>query len=1203
MISSFQTRKRPKRLTRLQAAMCANTRFDGSDHISFPRLRDGKIVFHEGDAPVESTGVQAPFSPPVTGARYILATHEPDFQSLYGFASDRPVSVARFEMLSLVVRNRLVRRLRRRNGAVECASNCEAQSTSDGDRSVEGAMMAEVPVSELNDLIAWASACISDPKNSGLSSAQIDGLKSGIQLYGCSIVPGNSEGRRDAQLALSNIKLPFSIRLICCEVACHIQANNLELSTLDLSGSALAGLDATNLICAGSLRLRRTAIFSPARLSGSRIGGVLDASDSVVMPIAPSSSTQALEADRGVLDLAEARVDNEIWLERARIWGGLNLRGMKAGRSLRLDDAVIVSPVGVLEKAAWKDPCYAVPGNETPGRQEEVRKRVLDGDFQIASEKLHNQNRPPGGAPLTEAGEIDPAFTDWLSEAAQLEIIPGACLHPATLRQLLSQNMRVRTSAIRADSVSVEGSIFARGAALSGRFRMRYAKIGGGVHLEGSTLRSSAPIGAWLDKLEPLEAASAKHLHLVREKTRAAAAQTEVPDDDDHAIDLQSINIGGDLSFGSISVQTFNDDLSREKSRLRAESMPAEFADEFEKIYRRDRQRCLLEGRIHLVRSQIRGSVKARRIIGCAIKVPIFPGNNPEEKKYNFVSGSHDAIERPGLFVYPGESVSIDRFSKDNAYENTLIEYLQTRLIRHRRTIEDVAQIDASGSVIGGDIDLRDSVNLMGLRVDGCRIGASVRLANNYGGNGISLDSEKNLESTSSITVKQRAIGFRGCISANHAEIHQDVLLVFDRRQGPTIKMEKCKIGGSLDIYPQYGSSDIPERPQKDDSQIFLGFDSYEEQHKQIKRNEKKMRMASRRLSPNAWAKYTQNWYIDLRESSSTSLCHPPEAWPSFGALSLSGYKYTRAAQMGPLGPHPFGAVSNGKFSFPPVIRLTSHVVVGTTLLGLTLPTLAQYAGMWTALGTFLFAYGIFGTLVETRFEPTLRSAKPMAIRYLSLQRPRRNRFRTSRDPYAPLDPYVMASKALREDGRNISADMVEAERLRLRAKIFSNRHHLLPKLGYAFLQITSGSGFNTKRAVFLLMGVVLSTAWTLHVVAPAPSRQIGEQPLFQAANMLPPLTDLNNYVGRNIENLKQASYRSIGEEPLFQAADMLLPFVDLDTDVAGKITKLKEASDDRSKFLEVVLMGLRIAAIALSVVLATALSLRARSAFERSRE
>ena len=102
---------------------------------------------------------------------------------------------------------------------------------------------------------------------------------------------------------------------------------------------------------------------------------------------------------------------------------------------------------------------------------------------------------------------------------------------------------------------------------------------------------------------------------------------------------------------------------------------------------------------------------------------------------------------------------------------------------------------------------------------------------------------------------------------------------------------------------------------------------------------------------------------------------------------------------------------------------------------------------------------------------------------------------------------------------------------------------------------------------------------------------------------MLPPLTDLNNYVGRNIENLKQASYRSIGEEPLFQAADMLLPFVDLDTDVAGKITKLKEASDDRSKFLEVVLMGLRIAAIALSVVLATALSLRARSAFERSRE
>jgi len=47
-------------------------------------------------------------------------------------------------------------------------------------------------------------------------------------------------------------------------------------------------------------------------------------------------------------------VDNEIRMQRAQIWGGITMRGLEAKRSIYINDAVIMSPLAVLEAMAFK---------------------------------------------------------------------------------------------------------------------------------------------------------------------------------------------------------------------------------------------------------------------------------------------------------------------------------------------------------------------------------------------------------------------------------------------------------------------------------------------------------------------------------------------------------------------------------------------------------------------------------------------------------------------------------------------------------------------------------------------------------------------------------------------------------------------------------------------------------------------------------
>jgi hypothetical protein len=97
-----------------------------------------------------------------------------------------------------------------------------------------------------------------------------------------------------------------------------------------------------------------------------------------------------------------------------------------------------------------------------------------------------------------------------------------------------------------------------------------------------------------------------------------------------------------------------------------------------------------------------------------------------------------------------------------------------------------------------------------------------------------------------------------------------------------------------------------------------------------------------------------------------------------------------------------------------------------------------------------------------------------MAITYLKLQAAAENRFRITPYPYRPLDPFVQAAMALRAEGRYISANLVEEERLRQRADMLSWRHHTLAKAGLRVADLVSCYGFRISRTILLFLSVVI---------------------------------------------------------------------------------------------------------------------------------
>jgi hypothetical protein len=331
-------------------------------------------------------------------------------------------------------------------------------------------------------------------------------------------------------LELVNANLPFSVRLIGCVIEGAVIADHCRLLTLDLSGTALRGLHATFLQASGNVRMRRTCSHGAVDMGGARIKGVLDASDSVISAYCEPPPVSAFAGDRGVLNLSLATVENEFRMNRARVYGGVAMKGAIIHRAMFMDRACLYSPLATLEKLAC---------------QHLERDASLEAGPALRA--LLTSER-------SDAGLAEQLHAD--DDLRKAEVFGAPCFAHAPERQgllyrLLAESTRARSSALRADGLTVMGGVFARGLRADGRVRLKYARINGGLHLEACRLRSQMASDSVLTALHQLDTdeRSDAFLRMARVSGERAHGR-EKGDDGDFALDVRDIRIESSLHMG-----------------------------------------------------------------------------------------------------------------------------------------------------------------------------------------------------------------------------------------------------------------------------------------------------------------------------------------------------------------------------------------------------------------------------------------------------------------------------------------------------------------------------------------------------------------------------------------------------------------------------------------------------------------------------
>lgn len=411
--------------------------------------------------------------------------------------------------------------------------------------------VAVVRRSELEAAVAKAAVLLADPAARGLTPQQRSNMRHGLQMYGVHIA-GDTDGDMTT-LRLANADLPFSLRFIACSFAMPLSLSSAGLVTLDLSGCAVPGIDATFLRLSGSLRLRWLYASAPLDFTGARIHGFLDGADMVLQPFGRHPAAQAVSPERAMLGLNQVQIDNEIRLQRAQIWGGITMRGLEAKRSLYMSDAVVLCPLAVLEALAKgatssqqfpsESDIYELPGTYQSGLDPDGKAEKRSRQH-IANWRDATWRRAWAFECLSATAGFDSGRNRWKDSA---------------LHALLTSNLRARTSAIRGDGIKIEGSVFMERLCSHGRLRMKYAQIAGGLTLAGSRLRSTEALMPTFDRLAYAHTTNtvAHDIAAYRETTYNDLVDPEDRNSgklargaDIFALDLRESRIAGDVRIG-----------------------------------------------------------------------------------------------------------------------------------------------------------------------------------------------------------------------------------------------------------------------------------------------------------------------------------------------------------------------------------------------------------------------------------------------------------------------------------------------------------------------------------------------------------------------------------------------------------------------------------------------------------------------------
>lgn len=807
-------------------------------------------------------------------------------------------------------------------------------------------LMPIVKVSDLRRVMAWASQKLSDPRSevAGGTDMRAGGF---LQLVGCRIT-GDEPATKAAPLDISCLNLPVALSFIGCIFDGPIIANTSEFGSLDISGSSVYGIEANNICTKGDLYMRRATIISMASLSSARIGGVFDASDALIVPLARLHESQTQNDDHGVLNLSQASVDNEVHLNRARIWGGLSLRGMHCRRTVHMQGILVLSPMAVLAKIAFGglnvsgaifDYGKLTPSTKCSDNDDreilKATKSIKDASLAMVaafhiSRRLHNQcyTENPEKLDRQEVSEVS-------RHLINIETVVGCenSFDGDMLKMLLGATLRARITAIRADAIVVDGAIFAYHSIISGRARFKFSHISGNIELAGSVIQSGEFVRGQLNTFVSTEArdfvknviarpmgkedqdkfdSMDKVLDEIQKLRRQTGAKfAEVPDyfPDNFALDFRSSTVGGNLSFkyGEITDWSYID-----KSRSASATGQSNGDPD-------GRDRASISGVISIDDASINGSVILN---GANFSWTPLSGVDLDVRKYRnrlLMMREKDALKnRLSTYAMAPQQISTIDAECECECESVracrLGEERRLKSIDEKRKIIHSSLSDVSVSCrrarVGRDMDLRSSYGIWGLSLENSHIGGSLYFSSRSDG--------KDVGKSRIINCKNRAENFHGRIDMTSARIDGDAYLVFDPDLGPDIVAEFSEIGGRLDIYPAKSSTRYMSKAAAKGS-LYWTECRHERQRRAagddefLKNNCIDERSCSEcnavlrqrliKISGDSEKIALAEWFISLRNASASYFSHPAQAWPHPGALSLDGFFYKRSSPLGPLAP------------------------------------------------------------------------------------------------------------------------------------------------------------------------------------------------------------------------------------------------------------------------------------------------------------
>lgn len=893
-----------------------------------------------------------------------------------------------------------------------------------------------------------------------------------LKIIGCYI---------DGDLDLSNLEFPASIRLMGCVIEGALILDRTQLVTLDLSGSIVTGgISGMYMKATGAFRARRTVFRGPVDLGGAEIGGTVDMTDSILSPENSPSVRASYVTDRGILNLAQTRLDKDLRLERARVYGGINLRGSSVGGIFYLNDAVLRSPMAHLELIVRK----FLPKPKIP-----VSAELSFTASEKIAEFLHPEDLKDDPKKPVH-GDFSDRKVRQKWELLGGEASSGSALKDDVILQknLLSYASALSGAALRAEQMTVAGPVYARGLRTSGMLRLKRLKSGGVFSLNGSCLRSPGSVAQSLLKLK-------EHIEPDADNHRDCPSGSEKPKRKKRCCAAQKLS-----NEDCETIKLISEIFDGLEKRLTIK------ADENEGDYVLDLEHSNLQGALDL--SWDKREWRIRKTLTEPLKDLFGKATDAISKQYT--SNGVDSWDKsilPAHFVETGDvgytpslifgAIKLDNIQIDGSadFRNTVFDLCEDYPFRESRSV------NARNAKIKQHLDFRGSVGANGISLTYAVIEAGMWFYR--------TEEIVNPEACSP-SPTERALIHRifpdkknpgpqhhPLLDLSMTEVGGSAYLVFHPELGPTLRFPYGKVGSELQIMPA--------------DNCFKRRDLGKRKPSFLKKLKQKRADRAAQVKPASTAsvntRYPKFPEIDLNGLETSFFSHNAGAWPRKSHLMIRNLRYEATNQHGHLFPPLRDSNDQTSKNLRPVHKRLRDIVATILRLIIALVSLSTAAVLFgqgieiphldigwmdrvvevaghlnVILAMLTIGLVSLSSLVIKNIPPLKHELKPRAVHWLERQKPRQNTYRQGK-MIKPAEPYLRAAYVLRAEGRSSSASRVDLERLRLRRHALSWKKAWAAKLFLSFVDAFIRYGFKPVRGVTLTIGMVILSAMAFNVI------------------------------------------------------------------------------------------------------------------------